>query len=187
MNTARHGSRFLTAAALVPATLAVMLALWSLVNRDSPSSTVSADRASVTIAEARGLVGSAGRVLLRIPDGVATVSLDDTPAAREFAAELPLHLTLHDPMGQAKSGQLPSSIDVTGAEPVFDPRVGELYYWAPSNTVAIYYDDLSQSVPSPGLVRLGVVESGLASVGTSGNRFPTTIETADSTRKPSSP
>ena len=60
---------------------------------------------------------------------------------------LPLPLNLHDPMGQAKSGQLPSPIDVTGAEPVFRPRVGELYYWAPSHTVAIFYDDLGQSVP----------------------------------------
>ena len=60
---------------------------------------------------------------------------------------LPLPLNLHDPMGQAKSGQLPSPIDVTGAEPVFPPRVGELYYWAPSHTVAIFYDDLGQSVP----------------------------------------
>jgi hypothetical protein len=118
---------------------------------------------------------------VRVPSGLATVTLDDTPAARVFAAMLPLRLTLHDPMGQAKSGRLPSAIDVAGAATDLDPKVGELYYWAPSHTVAVFYDDLGQSVPPPGLVRLGVVDSGLPSISSAGNRFPVRIEAADRT------
>ncbi|HET7397810.1 MAG TPA: cyclophilin-like fold protein [Intrasporangium sp.] len=167
------GSRLRAAAALVPATLAVMLACWSPGGRVDPP--VPAEQASATTTTAPNHAGASGLVLLRVPDGTATVTLDDTPAAQAFAAQLPLRLTLRDPMGQAKSGQLPSSIDVTGARPVFHPRVGELYYWAPSHSVAIFCDDLGQSVPPPGLVRLGVVESGLASIGTAGNRFPVQI------------
>jgi hypothetical protein len=158
-----------------------VLACWSLSGPAGSGSTIPDEQASATVASASGHAATAGRVLLRVPNGVATVTLDDTGAARAFAAMAPLRLTLRDPMGQAKSGQLPSPIDVTGAEPVFRPRVGELYYWAPSHTIAIFYDDLGQSVPPPGLVRLGVVGGGFSSISTAGNGFPVRIELADRT------
>jgi hypothetical protein len=69
---------------------------------------------------------------LRFGDEVATATLVGSPAARQFAALLPLELDLRDPMGQAKSGRLPGPLDVTGVEPVVDPAVGHIYYWAPS-------------------------------------------------------
>jgi hypothetical protein len=180
MNIApRLRSRFWAGAALVPASVAAVLACWSLSGPAGPGSTLPADPASATVASASGHAAAAGHVLLRVPGGLATLTLDDTPTARAFAAMLPLRLTLHDPMGQAKSGQLPSPIDVTGAQRVFDPRVGELYYWAPSHTVAIFYDDLGQSVPPPGLVRLGTLDSGPTSISTAGNGFPVRIELAE--------
>ena len=46
--------------------------------------------------------------MLRLSDGTATATLADTAAAREFAALLPVQLTLRDPMGQAMSGHLPT-------------------------------------------------------------------------------
>ena len=91
---------------------------------------------------------------------------------------LPLRVSLGDPWGQAKSGALPSPVDVTGAATVVDPRVGELYYWAPSQTIAIFHDDLGQSIPPPGLVRLGVVSDGLSQISKSRNSFSVRIEPA---------
>jgi len=180
MNIARPlGSRLLAAAALVPATLAVVLACWSLSSQVGSAATAPVDQASATSASAPGDAGPAGRVLLRVPNGGATITLDDTPAGRAFAARLPLELTVRDPMGQAKSGPLPSPLEVTDAEPVLDPTVGGLYYWPPSHTVAIFYDDLGQTVPPPGLIRLGVVDRGLTSIATAGNRFPVRIALAD--------
>lgn len=182
MNIApRLRSRLLAGAALVPASVVAVLAFWSLSGPAGPGSPIPANPAPATVASTPDHGATAGRVLLRVPNGLATITLDDTTAARAFAATMPLGLTLHDPMGQAKSGPLPSPVDVTGAEPVSDPRVGELYYWAPSNTVAIFYDDLGQTVPPPGLVRLGVVDSGLASISAAGNRFPVRFELADRT------
>ena len=64
------------------------------------------------------------RIVLRFDQEVVAASLADTPPAREFAAMLPLELHLGDPMGQAKSGPLPSPIDITGAATVTDPAVG---------------------------------------------------------------
>ena len=115
------------------------------------------------------------RVVLRFGDEFATATLSDTPLAREFAAMLPLRLKLHDPMGQAKSGPLPRPIDAASGEPVFDPVVGEIYYSAPSSTFAIFYDDLGQSIPDPGLVRLGTVDTRTDRIAEAGNRFTVQI------------
>ena len=101
------------------------------------------------------------RIELHFGDELATATLAGTPAAREFAAMLPLQLDLRDPMGQAKSGRLPRPLDVTGVEAVFDPAVGHIYYWAPSATLAIFYEDFGHSVPDPGLVPLGTVDIGI--------------------------
>lgn len=154
-------------AALLPASVVAVLACWSLGGPAGTTPTLPADRASASVASA-GRTPAGREVLLRVTDGLATVTLDDTPAARAFAAMVPLRVVLDDPMGQAKSGKLASPIDVTGAERVFNPSVGELYYWAPSHTIAIFYDDLGQSVPSPGLIRLGSVDSGLSAIARSG-------------------
>ena len=122
------------------------------------------------------------RVVLRFGDEFATATLSDTPAAREFAAMLPLQLKLHDPMGQAKSGPLPRPIDAIGGEPVFDPAVGEIYYSAPSGTFAIFYDDLGQSIPDPGLIRLGTVDTTTDRIAEAGNRLTVQMYLADHVR-----
>ena len=177
--SSRLRSRLRAGAALVPASVVAVLVCGPLSGPASPGSTPPTDQSAASFAGAPDHAAVGGRVLLRVPNGSATVTLDDSSAARAFAAMLPLRLTLHDPMGQAKSGRLPAPIDVSDPDPVFDPRVGELYYWAPSHTVAIFYDDLGPSVPPPGLVRLGVVGSGLASIGTAGDGIPIRIELAD--------
>lgn len=120
------------------------------------------------------------RLVLRFDGHVATGILDDTAAAREFAAMLPLTLHLSDPMGQAKSGPLPSSrsLDVTGADRTFRTTVGELAFWSPGSMVAVVYDDLGQGVPEPGLVRLGVIDSGLDEIAAAGNGFTVRIDLA---------
>jgi hypothetical protein len=94
---------------------------------------------------------------------------------------LPLQMILRDPMGQAKSGRLPRPLDVTGVEPVFNPALGQIYYWGPSDTLAIFYEDFGHSVPDPGLVRLGAVDTGIDRIAGAGNRFTVRIELADHT------
>ena len=81
-------------------------------------------------------------------------------------------------MGQAKSGPLPRSLDVSGVEPVFNPALGEIYYWAPSHSLAIFYEDFGHSIPDPGLVPLGAVDSGIERIAGAGNRFTVRIERA---------
>ena len=60
--------------------------------------------------------------------------------------------------------------------------VGQLGYWPPSATVAVVHEDLGQRVPAPGLVRLGVIDSGLSDLAASRNRVTVRIELATGSR-----
>ena len=94
-------------------------------------------------------------------DEVVAATLADTPAGREFADHAAVTLDLRDPMGQAKSGRLPAPIDTAGATTILDPDAGGIYYVPDRAMIAIYYDDLGQTVPAPGLVPLGALDADL--------------------------
>jgi hypothetical protein len=167
-------------AVLAAASLVTVLAGCST---DSPTAGVGTTASSphIVVSPPSASTGSV-RIVLRFGEEFATATLAETPAAREFAAMLPLQLELHDPMGQAKSGPLPQPIDAAGGEPVFDPAVGEIYYSADSCMFAIFYDDLGQSIPDPGLVRLGMLDTSTDRITEAGNRFTVQIYLADHVR-----
>jgi hypothetical protein len=180
MTTTFRAVRRRIGAVLATASLVTVLAGCST---DSPTASINttAPSPSTAVSPASASTGSV-RIVLRFGDEFATATLSDTPAAREFAAMLPLRLKLHDPMGQAKSGPLPRPIDATGGERVFDPAVGEIYYSAPSSTFATFYDDLGQSIPDPGLVRLGTVDTMTDRIAAAGSRLTVQIYLADHVR-----
>lgn len=154
--------------------LATLLAGFAVARAVEPLPVTRASAAASTTA------GASARLTLRFDGQVATAVLDETPAAREFAALLPLTLRLSDPMGQAKSGRLPlsGSLNVTDAARTFRTTAGQLAYWPPSSTVALVHDDLGQRVPAPGLVRLGVIDSGLSAIAATGNHVTVRIDLA---------
>lgn len=115
-------------------------------------------------------------MVLRFGDHAVTATLIDTPPARQFAAMLPLTLQLKDVWGQAKSGPLPHLLTAEGTTPIHDPTPGEIYFWPQTEVIAIYYDDLGQAVPAPGLVRLGVVDAGLDSLAHAGRQVTVRID-----------
>ncbi|GAA4929534.1 hypothetical protein HD597_004309 [Nonomuraea thailandensis] len=108
-------------------------------------------------------------VVLRFGGQAVTATLTDTPPSRQLAAMLPLTLHLTDAWGQAKAGPLPHPLD--GGTPVHDPIPGEIYFWPSSQMIAVYYDDLGQAVPDPGLIRLGVITTGLDRLAEAGDRI----------------
>jgi hypothetical protein len=120
------------------------------------------------------------RVTMRVGDQVATATLADTPAGREFAAMLPITVDLQDPFGQAKSGALPHPIDIAGAAAgrEFHPITRGIYYWPDGGDLAVFYDALGQAVPPPGLVHLGSVDTGLDAIAARGD-VTVTIRRAD--------
>jgi hypothetical protein len=165
------------AVALLTASLVTASAGCSLSARPHVTGPVSPSGSSSGTASA----ASGIPVVLRFGDHVVAATLTDTPSSRQFTAMLPVTVQLKDAWGQAKSGRLPHLLTVGDDAPVHDPTPGGIYFWPPSGMIAVYYDDLGQAVPDPGLVRLGVVEAGLDSLANAGNRLTVRIESAAAT------
>jgi hypothetical protein len=142
------------AAALAAAVLPLVVGCTS--GSDTAEVVPVSSSSSIRVSDARG-----PSVVLRFDDHTVAATLTDTPAARDFAANLPATLVLRDTWGQAKTGQLPQPIQVAGTDTVTKPLAGGIYYWPDTGTLAVYYDDLGQSVPPPGLIRLGTVDTGV--------------------------
>ncbi len=151
-------------------------------DRSSPTSTApAATPSSEPTAGAAVPTDPAGTVRIRliIGDDVATATLEDTAAARDFAAMLPTTIDLHDLLGREKAGRLPRQLDIDRARREFDYQMGELAYWSPGTDIAIFYADDGQAIPQPGLVRLGTIDTGLEVMAAAGNDFEMTIEPLD--------
>lgn len=98
------------------------------------------------------------KLRLHVDGEVVTATLDDTAAARDFAALLPLSLTLEDYAVIERISSLPRKLSVAGAPAGMSPRTGDITYYAPWGNLAIFVGD---NVYARGLVRLGRVDTGL--------------------------
>lgn len=104
-----------------------------------------------------------------------TGTLDDTAAARDFAALLPLRLDLSDFHATEKVADLPSRLSTDGSPDAAPARTGDIAYYAPWGNLALFYRDFPRS---PGLVILGRIDGPLDAL-TGGDGEPTmTIEAA---------
>lgn len=103
------------------------------------------------------------RIILE--DQVLTATLENTPAARQFADMLPIDLTLEDYHGIEKVADLPSRLETDDAPEGHKPSMGDITYYAPWGNLAIFYRDFGYS---KGLVSLGHIESSLSSLEGSG-------------------
>ena len=88
-------------------------------------------------------------------------TLEDSPAARDFASLLPLELTLSDYAATEKISDLPRRLSTEGAPPGVEPKAGDIAYYSPWGNLALFYKDFKYS---EGLVRLGTIESGVQSL-----------------------
>ena len=105
------------------------------------------------------------KIVLKGSNGEATAILDDTAAARSFAAQLPLTLNLEDYGGREKVAKLPKPLDIRGAPSGSDGKKGEISYFAPWNNFVIYY---GHQPYYEGIVRLSVIEGDVSSVAKDG-------------------
>lgn len=87
-----------------------------------------------------------------------TATLEDNASAREFAAMLPLELTISDFGGNEKIAYLPRKLTELVRGPVPDARAGDLCYYVPWGNLAFFHG----SYESTGdLVRLGRLDDGV--------------------------
>ncbi|MBK8177276.1 MAG: hypothetical protein IPK66_19075 [Rhodospirillales bacterium] len=90
-----------------------------------------------------------------------TARIDDTPAARDFLAQLPLKLTLKDFGGNEKIADLPRRLTREGAPDAITPRAGDVAFYAPWGNLAIFY---GHGHHSPGLVPPGRIEGDVSAL-----------------------
>lgn len=96
---------------------------------------------------------------------VITATLEDSETAKDFAALLPLDLKLDDYNKTEKISDLPKKLTRKDAPASIDPDIGDITYYAPWGNLAIFYRDFGNS---PGLIRLGKIDSGAEAFNTSG-------------------
>jgi hypothetical protein len=110
------------------------------------------------------------RIQLTVGDQQATATLEDNAAARDLLTLLPVTVEMGDLFGREKPGRLPRALG-GDVEPVFTYRVGQLAYWPPNHDIFIVYDGDGLRVPSPGLIPLGTVDTGLDVIAAAGDDF----------------
>ncbi len=96
---------------------------------------------------------------ITISDQRFTAILDDSAAARDLLAQLPVTVDMVDHGGVEKTGPLLGPLSLEGQPEGADPEVGDLGYYAPSNDLVLYYGDQSYF---PGIVVLGRLDGDAA-------------------------
>jgi hypothetical protein len=128
----------------------LIAALWPLlsVGAESPP----ASEATATRAQPAKTM----KIRMDVNGTPVTATLDDNESSREFAALLPLTLTLEDYNATEKISNLPRRLSTKDAPEGVDPSVGDLAYYAPWGNLAVFYEDFGYS---RGLVKLGRLDS----------------------------
>ena len=98
------------------------------------------------------------KIRISVEGAVLTGVLNDSKAARDFAAMLPLTLRLEDYNSTEKISDLPRKLAHDDAPAGFDPSPGDITFYAPWGNLAVFYRDFRYS---EGLVSLGRIEAGV--------------------------
>ncbi|MBK3564936.1 cyclophilin-like fold protein [Streptomyces sp. MBT62] len=91
-------------------------------------------------------------------------TLNDSPAARDFADLLPLSLDLEDFHQMERIADLPRRLTTSGAPDPAVPRAGDLAYYSPWGNLALYYRD--GDTASADLLILGHIDADADRLGT---------------------
>ncbi|MQW76664.1 hypothetical protein GHK92_12320 [Nocardioides sp. dk4132] len=106
---------------------------------------------------------------------IFTATLQDSSAATDLVAQLPVTLEMTDHQGVEKTGPLPAPLSLEGQPEGADPDIGDLGYYAPGNDLVLYYGDQSYY---PGIVVLGRLDGDAAErIASMGGAITATIET----------
>ena len=101
------------------------------------------------------------KIRLTIDGQSATATLYDNSTARDFAALLPLSLTMDDYDTIERVSSLPRKLSTQGAPDGMAPVAGELTHYVPWGNLAIFVKARSYS---RSLLPLGIVDEGLAAL-----------------------
>ncbi|MEU9853512.1 cyclophilin-like fold protein [Streptomyces sp. NPDC047974] len=160
MNSAVHrGLLYATAAAVLSLTVTACSSDAQEATPTSPSSASASASASPRQQDTTDPTppppsGSTAMDILVTLDGrPVQAALNDSPAARDFAALLPLILDLEDFHGTERVADLPRKLNTSGAPAPVAARVGDIAYYAPWGNLALFHQD--GPAPSTDLLVLG--------------------------------
>jgi len=101
----------------------------------------------------------AQRIRIRMGDQTVTATLNSSEAARDVVAMLPLSIRMRDHLRREKTGPVPGPLsERTEGSPNY--QSDDLGYWRPGGNFVIFYRQDGLTIPSPGIVLLGRVDSG---------------------------
>src|SRR5438067_7673543 len=104
-----------------------------------------------------------------------TATLVDNATTRDFIKLLPLNLSMGDLFGREKFSKLPKALSDGPRTRRY--KVGDIAYWSPSGDLATYYKQAGDAIPSPRIIVIGKVASGIESFAVAGS-VRVTIELA---------
>jgi len=100
------------------------------------------------------------KIRLHVDGQVATATLHDNATARDFAALLPMSLTLTDFARIERIADLPRKLSLDRTETTVPVKEGDLAYYVPWGNLAIFVEDGTGNYTGD-LMRLGAVDTGL--------------------------
>ena len=115
------------------------------------------------------------KICLQLDGKNLRATLNDSPAARDFAALLPLMLTLKDHAATEKISDLPRRLSTSSAPAGAKPSSGDIAFYAPWGNLAIFYRGADYA---PGLIKLGQLDDGAAELSRAGS-LQVTISACD--------
>jgi hypothetical protein len=127
---------------------------------------VSAILAAIVVANAAK--ANTMQIRVTVNGKTITATLIDSETTREFVSLLPLTLTMNDLFGREKFGHLPRAIS-EGEKRTRTYEVGDVIYWSPGPDVAMFYRHDGQSIPSPGIIVMGKIDSGVEELNVPGS------------------
>ena len=107
-------------------------------------------------------------IRLKVGDKEMTATLIDSETTRDFISLLPLTLTMNDLLRREKFAHLPRAVSEGGPR-TKTYEVGDVIYWSPGPDVAIFYRHDGQSIPSPGIIIMGKIDSGVEALDVPGS------------------
>lgn len=109
-----------------------------------------------------------------------TANLLDTPAAAEFAAHLPLSFHMTDYANREKHAHMDFSIDDSLLENItVDYEIGDIIYYPPGPTYAMYYDHDGRTIAAGMEVIARMDQDGIDALGSYANDVEVTVKLAD--------
>jgi hypothetical protein len=113
-------------------------------------------------------------IQITIGDQIFTAELQESPAAHDLLAQLPVTVEMVDHGGVEKTGPLPGPLSLDGQPDGADPDIGDVGYYAPGNDLVFYYGDQSYF---PGIVVLGQMHGDAAErIAAMDGAVPVTVE-----------